>query len=1031
MISSKQLECQKALSDSTSCRKKALAWHIGSIILTGFIGAPLAGAQTLENVSDSSVLEQESETVESGNTAVDEEVLVTGIRASQRGAIDLKRTAGTMADAIVAEDVSQFPDKNMAEALQRITGVQMTRDFGEGRGINIRGMAAGLNRTEVDGVSVLGTGGGRDIDFGDMASELVKVLTVVKGSEARITEGGIGGTIQLELRKPHDFDDNYLSMTMEQQYNDLSQDYSPKANFTGVYKFTDDVGVMLNLNASDKHTMIHALRNTQWNRWADYDMSAEKSVVDPLYADIESADECTSAYGPNGSNDVDALNACNAQWYDFAPETPRYGIWERQEKRISTNLAFGWDVNDSLNLFTDITYNERDKSALDRNLQLESGSFQRIDPASVVVDENHNVRAFTTSNASMSNRTLDFSWVQSSSQFKAGFDYSAGQWDWEGIVSRSKSKQDIDSRDTHITQNGVAGVRVELDEQGAPEFDLTTGYRYQDPYASDPDEFTAISVNDPASYNARARYKYAPVIQYQKEDSAKIDVVYNFDDSFLTKIRSGLRYASRSMEETNYQVNIIRDVGTEYGVLDSEGNAVLDDSGEAVTREWTIEDQTELVTGTMSASPYLFPSFDLGVRTIGSYQAVNTDPLIARLTAIDATTVDRNQLPARPGAYYIVEDSFAGYLQTDFETDLSSMRLWGNVGVRYVYTQVESEGDVQITTMTDQMVEDENGNMVPARDDNGNYLAPISTATFDGRDTSQGDYIDILPSVNLNLSVVPDVFNLYFGAAKVMARPDIHELNVNATCTIWETEASQLPGSNIYNTCTAGNPDLDPYRATQWDFAAMWYPNEDSLISAAIFQKKLTSFVGPVTTFYNKDFFEGGVNGGVLYDVRQKTNIEGVTTQGFEFQARTVFSMLPGFLSNVGGEFNYTKMDADDVPYESSLDGSALPLLEQSGDSYNLTGFYEDDSLTLRVAYNYRSEYLRSVSDRSGAPVFVDESGHLDAKVSYTFGDTGFQVYADGRNLISEVQMENAGEGRLSDLQWAGRTYSVGFTFKY
>src|SRR5690606_6125536 len=101
---------------------------------------------------------------------------------------------------------------------------------------------------------------------------------VIKGSEARLTEGGIGGTIQVNTRKPNEFKENFLSVAGEAQYNDLIGDVMPKINLTGVYKPTDRLGVLVNVTASDKTTVIHALRNTQWARFADYDNSPEKTV---------------------------------------------------------------------------------------------------------------------------------------------------------------------------------------------------------------------------------------------------------------------------------------------------------------------------------------------------------------------------------------------------------------------------------------------------------------------------------------------------------------------------------------------------------------------------------------------------------------------------------------------------------------------------------------------------------------------------------------------------------------------------------
>jgi len=269
---------------------------------------------------------------------------------------------------------------------------------------------------------------------------------------------------------------------------------------------------------------------------------------------------------------------------------------------------------------------------------------------------------------------------------------------------------------------------------------------------------------------------------------------------------------------------------------------------------------------------------------------------------------------------------------------------------------------------------------------------------------------------------------LYTGWAKVMARPEIRELNVNANCTVRLDLRSIEDGQP--NTCSAGNPDLKPYRATQKEVAISWYPNKDSIVSVSYFEKQLTSFLGPTITFFDRPFFSSGPYAGIPFDVRQKGNIEGVTTSGVEFQTSTVFEFLPAPFNNIGADFNITFNDAEDIPYVNGLDGTALPLLEQSEVSYNLGAFYEDDNWTIRLAYNYRDEYLRQVADRSGSPSFQEDAGPLDGKIMYTVGDSGFTAYADFRNLLNAVEGRNSGERRSADLRWAGRTFSLGFIYQ-
>jgi iron complex outermembrane receptor protein len=978
--------------------KNKLARSISAVLVTGaFITAAHAPATFAQDASAEATQSEQQGAAQDDAKSL-EIVEVTGMRFSTRSAIDRKKAAGTITDSLVAEDVGQFPDKNVGEALQRIPGVQLDRDFGEGAQISIRGVEPGLLRVEVNNASALGVGGSRGVDFRDMASELIKSLDVIKGSEARLTEGGIGGTVKVTTRKPNDFKDDFLGVSGEMQYNDLNRDPSHKYNLTGVYKVNEDLGFLVNLTGSEKNTMIHALRNTEWVRFDDYDNTAEKTVVDEAFAHISDKADCVTTADQQ---------ACEMQWWDFSPRLPRYGIWGREEDRLSAEFTTQYQVNDALSVYATYNYNTRDKVATDLNLHLETHSAARVDPESVVVDDRHNVTYFESRSATVTNRTLNFGWDQTTSIINTGFDYEEESWGLNGVFTHSTSEQDIDSRDTHITANGIAGVEVDLDERGAPEWDFNTGYFYNADNPSDTSD--RFDVNDPASYRSRSRFKYAPHHDEAEETMGKLDYNYKLDAGFFTLLRTGVQVRSQSQTNADFQYNIIRDVGRTY-------------NGD----EWTMEDQINLITGNTFTSPELFRGYDLGVDTIGTYEAVDTQPFIDAIRAVSADNTTREDLDVRTGNYDVEIDTQAVYLQADFDTDVSGMRLWGNFGARYVETQTASNGDVRERIIVDQV--DENGNVLVdpnTGEDLPGIEDPDHPQAFEGRKTVEAEYSDFLPSVNVSLGIIPEKLVLYAGAAKVMSRPKTGDLNVNANCTIYLTRRSEV--EDLPDTCSAGNPALDPYRANQYDLAVNWYPNENSILSAAYFVKDITSWIIDANTRYDIDFFGDGR----LFDVRQKINGEGVTTKGLELQASTVFTFLPEPFNGFGGSANYTRMTAEDVGLFNQLTGAELPFPSQSENSYNVTVFYETDVWSTRLAYNYRDEYLIAPADRSGNPVFVDASGYLDAKFIYNVGDTGLKVYVDGRNLTGEVKSYNAGPRRLSDLQWSGREYAVGFSYKF
>src|SRR3954471_6891145 len=226
-----------------------------------------------------------------------ETINVVGVRASLKGAIERKRNAGTVSDSIVAEDIAQFPDKNIGEALSRVTGVQLSRDFGEGQSVSIRGVDPALNRVEINGMSVMSANGGssRSADFREFASELIKSVDVIKGSTADLTEGGIGGTVSIELRKPLELKGPLFSATASAEQMSLDGSWEPRGNITAATQlFGDRFGVMANVTYDHVLTRQDYLRNTEWVRLGDWDDSPEKTItsVNPAYAAVSLESAC-------------------------------------------------------------------------------------------------------------------------------------------------------------------------------------------------------------------------------------------------------------------------------------------------------------------------------------------------------------------------------------------------------------------------------------------------------------------------------------------------------------------------------------------------------------------------------------------------------------------------------------------------------------------------------------------------------------------------------------------------------------------
>ena len=167
-----------------------------------------------------------------------ETIVVTGFRASLEVSLDMKRESAASVDTILAEDIAEFPDLNLAEAIQRIPGVAIARDAGEGRNISVRGLGPQFTRVRINGMEALSTAGGTDatggtnrsraFDFNIFASELFNSITVTKTASAATEEGSLGATVDLMTGRPFDYKGNQFVTSFQAGYNDLSGEVDPR-----------------------------------------------------------------------------------------------------------------------------------------------------------------------------------------------------------------------------------------------------------------------------------------------------------------------------------------------------------------------------------------------------------------------------------------------------------------------------------------------------------------------------------------------------------------------------------------------------------------------------------------------------------------------------------------------------------------------------------------------------------------------------------------------------------------------------------
>jgi TonB-dependent receptor len=977
------------------------------------------------------------------------EVTVTGVRESQIRAIELKRLAPNIQDSISAESIGQLPDVTITDSLQRITGVQINRDAGVGTSVDVRGLPQ--VGTMMNGEVFISPDqiDSQQPDFTTLPATLFNQVDVIKSSTASQTESGISGAINLHTYRPWDLPHGFTySYAADAERGSTSRKTGPEA--TGLVSYNADGrwGLQVSGDFSDTtRSGTAGAANAGGNSTEGLDqygviLHGENAVSAGGYNGFLGAWNGAPipsriVQNPNGSVDVNGDGKSNGVFMG----SQNIGLYDSsiQRKRQAANASFQLDLDHGLKLTSDYFYAHQKQYERSVGVQFNSTNWQGAtyvplqsrDTGSTALSQYNtpppdpawagshiyttqvyekwpgDVESFSqvirrNSTAQNFNLQLDF---DDGGPFKAsvrGIRETAQQEYIETDINISDSDgclwADPNSAlpcGTFVYPAQLGGDRV-FNANGIPQntLPITADFRGRNLQIGMPAALASAFANP----NGWAMKTLESNDDYNRRTgitALRFDGHYEFTEGF--HLHFGVRNSIRSASNDGY--TLVTPVYAGMGASDPNGclvryvgsDVILSGNATDTTPStWCTAGNAEgsFRAGPLSSQPLsktpppLANNFQKYTNLLGSgitFWAVNPhaldDPMAYWKSLYPNTTTQ-----AAPGITWDVwMKELSSYLQADFSGGLGSMTYRGNVGARLIHT------DLNITQ-----------HLTGAPGQYGTEPADAGTAV------TRRSYNDVLPAINFSLNLTNQL-TMRLSYSKNMMPLNLSQWGGGLQLNYSLLETKTGPIYQVATGTSNGNPNLNPWRSTNYGASFEYYINRTSMVNLELFRINVQSFIvnGSVTNCNLPD--EDGVVRHHCIAITEPLQGSGNSIQGVEFDYRQGFTFLPGLLSNTGMEFNVTY--APSKTGETDLAGNKIPFQDNSTESGNLILWYQDKHFQTRVAYNYRSKraFQDSVGGIAGMEEYEAPQRYLDASIAYKFAKY-LEVFVDGTNLTNEYQ---------------------------
>ncbi|MGB2105636.1 MAG: TonB-dependent receptor [Porticoccaceae bacterium] len=968
-----------------------------------------------------------------------EEVVVTGIRASLQRSMDIKRDAKGIVDGISAEDIGKFPDTNLAESLQRITGVAIERDRGEGSKITVRGFGPDFNIVSFNGRQ-MPTNGGRSFDFGNIASEGISAVEVYKSGRANVASGGIGAVVNVITSKPLEKPGLRAVVSGKGVYDPgTRKGNSVNPEIVGLYSetFADDtLGVAI---SASKQVRDGGSQNVTTASF----MGRNFVTLEDIDNEVDDAEDGSIAVG-----DPDAINFPTevSDGIYAIPTNIQYNLDDFRRERVNGQLTLQWKPVENITGTIDYTYakNEMNTQHQDLSAWFDVGCSTResewIQEGKIwsptvyrhngcaqdnlqgvgiyaIVDENKSA-GFNLEWLVSDNLTLNLDYHDSTGEARPNSKHGSGGSMAVAALNRITTSG-------YFTKNGMPILEVQLGERNS----------YNQIIREDEINIQDMQVSG-SSFGSFNNLMEVQQLQFDGE--------YVFDQGHSIDFGIG------RVEVTNR--------GQTKGISRDKWSGVGEPG-----------DIADLLTVESIAGVYDTLEGSGDPRQVTEFFTWDFQALIDRseelLQAGNHGDVDGDGGPCYTGfcpSYNFdldevtKETSDSIYLQTHWVGGVGNNPFNLFLGLRYEYTEVHSEALVPMPDKIEWSIYDGNFTLINKKDPETGDIVNDFSERF-------GSYSMFLPSLDFDMEVMDDVI-LRASYSFTVTRPGYNDLK--GALLIGDVGKNGSNGNG-----SRGNPQLLPMEAKNFDLSLEWYYDDASYMSAGLWSKSVDNFIIS-RTFRNQPLFpnlyspykgelylnavddltsgdprfdidnedlneyyienyasseyneaveipEGddpkviqtGLEGDpvALFNITIPINQDKTKVKGLELMAQHTFGE-----SGFGFQANYTVVDGD-LKYDINLNEEQWVIPGMS-DTANLVAFYDKDGFQVRLAYNWRDEYLQSPARD---PRFVEEYFQFDLNASYEFSDN-FSVFVEGINLTEEHQRIH---GRS---KYQVREYSVG-----